>query len=218
MNLVRCCVRVGCGLLLGSLLGCGATAPSGNAPEAPGAKEAPSEQAALRRLVRSQLARYPRQEVQDLYKLLHQAALGSEHAVQDTAAARRWMERELATLAPGPAEPVVDTLSPDGHLARIHLRPYLAAGGDPEVLLEAFVRTANTYRGSPGRLERYWAEAVRMAAAGDVPFSPGDLEAFFAAQAEAGHPAVHHSAVYEEAYAPAYRVVALANLRLLPEE
>jgi hypothetical protein len=145
------------------------------------------EEAAFGRLLAAQAARHPRMEVQDLYKLVHQAALGSEHAVSDTAAARRWLAREVAALPEGPPDPLVDPLTPDSQLVRVHLRPFLAAGGDPEALLQAFVRTANTHAGSVDRLRRYWGYAVALAAAGGLPFAPDTLTAFFEARAAAGY-------------------------------
>lgn len=39
-------------------------------------------------------SRYPGLQVEDLYKLVHQAALGSEHAVKDIEVARQWLMRE----------------------------------------------------------------------------------------------------------------------------
>jgi hypothetical protein len=171
-----------------------------------------SDEEAVARLVAAHVQRYPRMEVQDLYKLLHQAALGSGHAVRDEAAARERLAHEIAALGPGPADPLLDPLSTDGRLARVHLRPYLEAGRDPARLLEAFVRTANSYRGTVDALEHHWQVATRMAAAGLLPFPAEELAAFFEAQAARSHPAVHHSASYREAHAPAYRVVAIEYL------
>ena len=166
----------------------------------------------FRRILQEQAARYPLMEIQDVYKLVHQAALGSEHAVSDTAAAQQWMHREIAALAGGPDDPLFDPLTPDGQLVRVHLRPYLAAGGDPSALVRAFVETANTYPGSEERLRRYWQYAEQSAEAGTLPFSRDAMAAFLAEKAEVGYPAVHHSARYEAAYAPAYRVVARRHL------
>lgn len=156
-----------------------------------------------------QYARHPQMALADLYKFIHQAALGSEHAVADTAMARRWMDDEIATLSDGLPEPLLDPLTPDGRLARVHLRPYLAEGGSPEDLLQAFVQTANTYHGSKEQLRAYWQTAETMAEAGDLPFPPDTMAVFIARMAEAGYPAVHHSDAYNEAYHPAYRVVAV---------
>ncbi len=170
------------------------------------------EEVRFRQILQDQAARYPLMEIQDVYKLVHQAALGSEHAVRDTVAAQRWMQREVAALADGPDDPLLDPLTPDSQLVRVHLRPYLAGGGDPDALVRAFVETANTYPGSEERLRRFWHYAERSAEAGILPFSRDATAAFLAEQAEAGYPAMHHSAQYEAAYAPAYRVVARQHL------
>ena len=173
---------------------------------------AQDEEVRFRLILQEQAARYPLMEIQDVYKLIHQAALGSEHAVPDPAAAQRWMQREMATLTDGPDDPLFDPLMPDSQLVRVHLRPYLAGGGDPDALVRAFVETANTYPGSVDRLRRYWQYAERSAEAGTLPFRRDAMAAFLAEQAEAGYPAMHHSARYEAAYAPAYRVVAWHHL------
>ena len=173
---------------------------------------AQDEAVRFQRILHEQMARYPLMEIQDVYKLIHQAALGSEHAVSDTAAARRWMDREIAALTDGPDEPLFDPLTPDSQLVRVHLRPYLAGSGSPNALVRAFIETANTYPGSVERLRRYWQYAEQSAEAGTLPFNREAMAAFLAEQAEAGYPAMHHSARYEAAYAPAYRVVARQHL------
>lgn len=166
------------------------------------------EEAGLRKILTDQAARYPRMQVQDLYKFLHQAALGSEHAVRDTAMARDWLRREIAGLDTAAAfEPLIDPLSPDSQLVRVNLRPYLRSGGDPELLLHAFIRTANEYPGDPAALERFWSIAGAMCAEGSLPFPAAEMQTFFAARREQGFPAVHHSEDYGWLYRPAYRVI-----------
>jgi hypothetical protein len=151
-------------------------------------------------------------EPNDLYKLLHQASLGSEHAVGDTVAAREWLERELAGMGPGPAEPLIDSLRADGWVVRIHLRPFVAAGGDPEAILQAFIGTAAD-PGDREDLRRAGEVAVRLARAKALPWPGSTVSALFAGLAAQGYPAVHHSAAFVEHYRPAYRVVAGALLR-----
>lgn len=167
-------------------------------------------------IVLAHLVRYPAMQLEDAYKLAHQACLGSEHAVRDRAHAERWLERELAQLGDGPQEPVVDPIAPDGRIARVHLRPFLAVGGDATELLDAFVRTANGFRGSHERLRSSWAIVEGLAADGSLPFSRADTEAFRRRMEDAGFPAVHHSAAYGAAYRPAYRVVARPFLPQAP--
>lgn len=160
-------------------------------------------------IVRDHLYRYPALEIQDLYKLLHQAALGSEHAVSDRGSVERWLTRELAEMGQGIPEPLIDPISHDGGIVRIHLRPYVAAGHDPMLLLDGFIRTANEHPGDVQVLEQYWQDAVTM-----IIFPVSEMDDFFRGLKEKGFPAVHHSAEYERLYQPAYRVVSLA---LCPE-
>lgn len=167
-----------------------------------------TNEAQFKELLTAQGERYPRMQAQDLYKFIHQAAMGSEHAVSDTAAARAWLEEELGSLASATTpEPVADSLSPDGQLVRINLRPFLQIGGDPEALLKAFIRTANEYEGSTALLERYWSWAEELATDGKLPVSIEDLHTFFTEMGSMNFPAVHHSEAYEAAYHPAYRVI-----------
>lgn len=156
-------------------------------------------------ILNSQRARYPAMQIEDLYKLLHQGALGSEHAVSDRRAAEQWLARELAEMGEGPPEPMIDPISAEGALVRVHLRPFLAAGNPPEELLAAFLETANGYRGSPRALEAAW----RIASA-SAWFPAAAMDGFLGPLRSQGFPAVHHSPAYEAAYRPAYRVVALA--------
>jgi hypothetical protein len=158
------------------------------------------------------LERYPLLEARDLYKLAHQAALGAEHAVGDPGAARDRLLDEIAALglqpvAPHPADPAIDPISPDGTVLRVHLRPYLAANGSPQSLLQAFLRSTDSPYGSLARLQAYWAWSVKLAGKGFIPLDPAELEAFFEARRAEGFPAVHHSPAYQQAYRPAYRVV-----------
>lgn len=156
-------------------------------------------------ILQSHLSRYPAMQIQDLYKLLHQASLGSEHAISNPESARRWLAQELAEMEEGILEPLIDPISPDRKIVRVHLRPLVSYGYDSDLLLDAFVRTANNYRGDTQLLEQYWQDAVGMAG-----FSIRETNEFFSALKEKNFPAVHHSAEYKKLYHPAYRVVFLA--------
>jgi hypothetical protein len=149
---------------------------------------------------------------------LYQAALGSEHAIGDETSARKWLERELASMGDGPHEPLVDPISPDG-IARIHLRPYLHSGANPDALFDAFIQTAARFVGRPGRLPAYGQLAISMVKSAQLPFIPAEIEHFWSEMAEQDFPTVHHSSEFVAAYRPAYRVVLWDLLRdKLPHE
>jgi len=153
-------------------------------------------------VLRAHFVRYPSMQIQDVYKLIHQAALGSEHAISSIEGARKWMERELAEMGTGPDEPVVDPISADDQIVRVHLRPYMAQGGVPETLFDAFLRTANEYRGDRQVLKDYWNTVIDMKY---FPFT--EMDGFIKSMQAQNYPAVHHSPEYERLYRPAYRVV-----------
>ncbi len=159
----------------------------------------------------AQARRHLHWEAADLYKLLHQATRGSEHAAPGEAAARERLEQELQEVGPGLAEPLVEPIRADGALARVHLRPWQAAGLGHEPLLEAFWRTAEAWQEVPGELERALGQAASWA--GDLGLAADAVAALAAQMKEAGYPPVHHSAAYRRNYRPAYRVVAV---RFLP--
>ncbi len=167
-----------------------------------------SEEIAFRQILSNQLVRYPQLQLQDLYKLIYQAAMGSEHAIQDMAAARHYLESEVNGLGEGLEEQTLDPISPDRRIVRINLRPYIAEGGDPSMLLTAFIKTANEYKGIWAHLRRYWSYVERMAMAEVLPFAQDELERFFVKMEAEGFPVVHHSMAYRAAYHPAYRVIA----------
>jgi hypothetical protein len=129
--------------------------------------------------------------------------MGSGHAVTNPESARDWLVRELAEMGEGPTELLIDPISPDGRIARIHLRPFVAAGHDPDVLLDAFIRTANEYHGDVRLLEQYWQAAMATS-----KFPAVEMEEFIRSMKVRNYPAVHHSTEYEKLYRPAYRVVA----------
>lgn len=153
-------------------------------------------------------ARYPRWSPTDAYKLLHQATLGSEHAIPDPGTAERWMTREVARLGSGPSEPLVDTLDAEGRFVRIHLRPWLQQQGDPRHLTAAFVTTAN--RAAPDTTALTCALRALVSFRGDSSsaWHTDSVTALIARQTASGHRAMDHSAGYVAAYHPAYRVIA----------
>jgi hypothetical protein len=148
---------------------------------------------------------------EDLYKLIHQAAMGSEHAIENRAAARDYLYQEIDTLQGTSDEPLMETLSPDGSLVRVNLRPFLNIHSDIETLLQAFIETATSFPGDPARLKTYMGTALVSSKANLISLDSKALEEFFTEMMQLDYPAVHHSSTYIRLYAPAYRVIHLAN-------
>jgi len=158
-------------------------------------------------IILAHLKRYPLMEVQDLYKLVYQAALGAEHAAMTQDAVHNYLMQELSGLVEGPTEPPVDPISPDGRILRVHLRPLIQSGNDPLKLSRAIWESAQAYHGTAAVLTQYWQAARQLAQVGDIPISPAELDRYFSDRQGTDFPPVHHSAGYRKAYRPAYRII-----------
>lgn len=159
--------------------------------------------------------RYPYWAIDDLYKLIHQSTMGSEHALSNEDRVRDWLKTELNSLVPGPDEPLVDPISPDGKIVRIHLRPFSKLNLDEEKLLNAFIHTAQIVTPSTDHLFEYADLAKRLAEDGFLSFDADEIYGYIQGLHKSGFPAVHHSQIFKDSYLPAYRVVARD---LLPKE
>lgn len=168
----------------------------------------------FRHLLLAHVARYPLQEPQDVYKLLFQGCCGPEHAVERGGAQARLAE-EVATLREAELEPMIELLPPGGAFVRVHLRPFVAAGGQPVDLAAAFVRSAQPVAGGRRVLGELWTQVEALAEAGLLPFGGERAREYGVVQASAGYPPCRHSPKFNAAYWPAYRVIAASEVEAL---
>jgi len=172
---------------------------------------APREQAAA---LAQELRLHPDATADDAYKFLHQGVFGPGHAIDDRQSAARALEEEVAGLSPtSVADPLCQPLGGPTPMARIHLRPFLAAGGDISVLLDVFVASAAVAAGTAADMDAALAAAVAALAKSGQWTLAGELEGMAQGLAAGSYPAVSHSEPYRNGYKPAYRVVALELAR-----
>ena len=170
-----------------------------------------------REAIGRQLQQYPETRVQDIYKSFCQDNLGPGHLIPNLEAARAYLTEELNTYRQDldsaryamPAEryvPVGDA----GNYVRVDLSVVLDSLVDTGTLLNAFARSANE-----GKTLSEEAWKAKWAAVADIirqdfpalPDAAADLAAIDSLVAE-GHLILHHSAAFEQAYHPHYRIVA----------
>jgi len=172
---------------------------------------APREQAAA---LAQELRLHPDATADDAYKFLHQGVFGPGHAVDDRQSAVRALEEEVVGLAPtSVADPLCQPLGGPTPMARIHLRPFLAADEDIAALLDVFVASAAVAPGTAADMDAALAAAVAALAKGGNWGLAGELESMAKGLAGGSYPAVSHSERYRNGYKPAYRVVALELAR-----
>lgn len=176
-------------------------------PPSPGDWTAPE---AVIALVDAHLARRPQMQVQDVYKLLYQGVLGSEHLLgAQTGEFELRLHAEYAALDPRDDEPLFEAIDPGASLHRLNLAPFKARAGDLAALLPLCLEAARQQRGSLTELQEVWR---RFAQAGELGRWPGwrapEIFAFSAWLEQAGFPPLHHSRRYRTAYRPSYRLIA----------
>lgn len=165
-------------------------------------------------LIQTHLLRYPRSEITDVYKLLHQATFGPGHLITNKKAAREWLERESERLIPTNKEALVESIHPAGQIVRLHLRPYLAYGGKIKLLLDALIRSAEQTQGEAGLMARRWAVFNELCQPGGTyadRFDHQEIMLFGRTREREGWSAAHHSPAYQSAYQPCYRVLTRAE-------
>jgi len=169
-------------------------------------------------LIEDHLDRYPDLEAVDLYVLLHQVALGpGQEIVAPKLALEALVEQARSLdLEVREWEEPVEVLDHDRELARVHLRPYLRAGGEVGRLHAAVVSTASQLHGNHGYLRELASMALQHLdddVLADASFARRDLQRVIGEASRGGFQEIPtHSEIYRELYEPAYHVVLLDEL------
>jgi hypothetical protein len=186
----------------------------------------------LEEIIVAHYLRYPRMQVRDIYKLAHQSCLGSAHAVadvneaalalraeldgiearNDTGSDRGGFADERPTVSGYRFRSALEPIAPGGVVMRAHLRPWLQEGRSFDLLLSAFVKTANELPSDEAGLAAAGEGVAGLCEEGRLPFRGDEVLRLWQRMAASGFPPVRHSPAYRIAYRPAYRVVALESL------
>lgn len=163
----------------------------------------------VRSAVERMMADYPHSTLQDIYKSFFQDNFGPGHAVPDSAQAASWLRGELAKMERLDVQ-LYEPTGYNGNYYRVSLAAVVGGKVQPDALLSAFLRSVRAVQ--PGEVEAWvqeWAQIESVIAAMELQLPGYDADAkAIAAMLAAGHYAVHHSRVYNEHYAPHYRIVA----------
>jgi hypothetical protein len=166
-------------------------------------------------LLRQHLAWYPQMQLRDVYKLVYQAVLGSQHLVASVEEFSRYLELEYQNLTPDPHQQLFEPLRPDGSLFRINLRPYKSRQLGLSPLINPLLMTAKLVSGTRVELQSTWQAFSQLCQQGYL--ADFDLEALRQLTVllrQQDYPAMHHSETYRKLYQPAYRLVATS---LIPD-
>jgi len=159
-------------------------------------------------LLQLHLSWYPLMGLRDIYKLLYQGVMGSEHLISSPEEFSRYLAEEFDPLLPDPSERILEPVRPDRTLSRINLRAYKYRQQGLDLLIPALLETAWSFSGNLVELRSVWTGFVQSCERGSISnFDIKELHQFTAWLEQLGFPAVHHSQTYTREYQPAYRLV-----------
>ena len=163
-------------------------------------------------LLKEHFQRYPLLQPQDVLKFLHQSTFGCGHLIASPTAAAAYIHQEMAQCADSSA--TIEDL--DGDFCRVHLSYTKKLGISADTLAKLLAHSAQEPCGDEEILEMQLTIALSMAKNGELPFPYEELQQEIAAWRSADFPARHHSEVFRNTYAPAYRVIKKAYAQWLP--
>lgn len=164
----------------------------------------------IENFVSQQMQSYPKSRLLDIYKSCFQDYMGAEHLVSDQQRVKAYLDEELSSTS-------LDELMPwyyepcgiEGNYVRVSLRTVKEGIVAVDVLLDAFIRSANTMNHpSVESWRERWHKIIATIDQMnlDLPSYNEDRQ-FIDSILSAGKYAISHSPDYREAYHPHYRIV-----------
>ena len=176
-------------------------------------KQGMVDSAAVKAAVSTQLETYPESRLQDLYKSFFQDRFGPGHIIRDRQSALGYILSEIAE-ADTLAGPRTEPCGWQGNYTRVNLSVITDGLMSAEELTNALMASAKEVK--PEDIEHWkdeWAEIVAIIEKDhpDIPDLAED-KSKIEELLSSGQYAYHHSAAYEAAYHPHYRIIASSVL------
>ena len=163
----------------------------------------------IKTFVSQQMTEYPKSHLLDLYKSCFQDYMGAEHLVSDRERVKAYLEEELTTTDINDLpEWYYEPCGIKGRYVRVSLRTVKEGLIAEDVLLDAFIRSANTNRPSVQSWNCKWHKIIGTIDKMNLNLPDYDREKqFIDSLLSVGRYAISHSADYREAYHPHYRII-----------
>ena len=167
-----------------------------------------NEDKAIRQMCEEIHAQYPLATLQDVYKTCYQDYFGAEHLMSDTAAARQYLQRELAECRNTDMS-LMPKREPTGfrhRFSRINLSCIVEGDLTEKQLLALFFDAAGKENAYGDAWAEEWQKIERIALKVCPDWANEPLQAKLRLAAEGNH-AVRHSEAFRKAYHTHYRIV-----------
>lgn len=164
----------------------------------------------IQTFVQKQMETYPKSRLLDIYKSCFQDYMGAEHLVSDRQRVKAYLDEELQSSSLDSLMTwLYEPCGVDGRYVRVSIRAIKEGLIKEDMLLDAFIRSANT---SERRSIESWRDRWHVIIGTieqmqlQLPNYDEDKQ-FIESILSAGKYAISHSPEYREAYRPHYRIV-----------
>jgi hypothetical protein len=156
-------------------------------------------------LIGEHKAARPAMQARDAYKLLYQGVFGVGHIMGP--GAWDYLQNEAESVDPSdqPDESLIESVSLDGSIVRVNLRPLLREGYPLNKLMEAM--RLSDIAGNPISFLESWDAFVKLVWSGQLDFEHNEVDAINKVLDRDAPQPMHHTQEYRDNYHPAYRVV-----------
>lgn len=156
--------------------------------------------------------KYPKLQIQDVFKYLYQSSFGCEHLVTSQKAVTEYICDEYRNIS-CEAKPVIEKL--DGNYCRVHLS-YLNSGLSADTLGKIFSFSAKKEIDGQNNLIDKLLVAKSLVFEKVLPFNLTEFDKELKKWENNGYTAISHSDVFKNEYKPSYRVIANEFVPFLP--
>ena len=164
----------------------------------------------IQTFVQKQMETYPKSRLLDIYKSCFQDYMGAEHLVSDRQRVKAYLDEELqSTSLDSLMTWLYEPCGVDGRYVRVSIRAIKESLIKEDMLLDAFIRSANTSeRPSVDSWRDRWHVIIGTIEQMQLLLPNYDEDKqFIESILSAGKYAISHSPEYREAYHPHYRIV-----------
>ena len=164
----------------------------------------------IQTFVQKQIETYPKSRLLDIYKSCFQDYMGAEHLVSDRQRVKAYLDEELqSTSLDSLMTWLYEPCGVDGRYVRVSIRAIKEGLIKEDMLLDAFIRSANTSeRPSVESWRDRWHVIIGTIDQMQLQLPNFDKDKqFIESILSAGKYAISHSPEYREAYHPHYRIV-----------
>ena len=157
---------------------------------------------------------YPKAELQDLFKLLHQSEFGPGHLIADTKENFKHLVQELGQTSGTTKEKLIEPLPP--YFCRLHLQVLTQSSLSIYTFQRFFELSAAKIQGDVKGYHEKIETLRTLCVTGDLPIDAKAVDVFKAKINVAPTRPIRHSETYRTTYMPAYRVVDKKFCDVLP--